>query len=257
MSKIKIILTLIVIAVIGGGAWYITKPSESPASDHHDHTTHSHEKPKTKTKPTFDTSAHSLADPTSIWVLVNKRNPLQPKNYTPTDLRFPDVSQRVPGNESMRMRDVTATAVETMFTAAKKDGLNLEVSSAYRSYSFQVTLYNGYVQSQGKATADTQSARPGYSEHQTGLALDIQPDDGRCHLEACFGETPEGIWVKNNAYKYGFILRYPENKQSITGYTYEPWHFRYVGVDLATEMHHNNIATLEEFFKKGAAPDYN
>lgn len=206
---------------------------------------------------TFDKKQYSITDPSSIWVVVNKHNALQPKNYTPKLLVFPDVSLRVPGNESMKMRPETARALETMFADAKKDNLDLEVSSAHRSYSFQVSLYGGYVNSQGKAVADTQSARPGYSEHQTGLVADIQPTSGKCHLDACFGELAEGKWLKTNAYKYGFLLRYPADEQPVTGYTYEPWHFRYIGVALATEMHHQNIQTLEEFFDLEDAPDYN
>jgi D-alanyl-D-alanine carboxypeptidase len=130
------------------------------------------------------------------------------------------------------------------------------LSSGYRSYDYQVGLYNGYVKSQGQATADTQSARPGYSEHQTGLAVDIEPASKKCELDACFADTPEGKWLVANAYKYGFILRYTQDKTAVTGYAYEPWHFRYVGTPLATEMHNQNVATLEEFFNLPVAPDY-
>jgi D-alanyl-D-alanine carboxypeptidase len=109
---------------------------------------------------------------------------------------------------------------------------------------------------QGKAVADSQSARPGYSEHQTGLAVDVEPTSRKCEVEACFGDTPEGKWVAANAHKFGFIIRYPKNMQSVTGYIYEPWHIRYVGKELAGEMHKQNIATLEQFFGLEAAPDY-
>ena len=257
MSKAKIIIIFLGIVLASGTAFaFVRENSQDTNSQTTNNKTATHSKPEPTEKSTFDTQKHSTTDPKSIWVIVNKQRQLTPKSYVPTDLRFPNVSQRVPGNESMKLRDEAATAVEKMFADAKKDGLNLEVSSGYRSYSFQVSLYGGYVQTQGQAEADTQSARPGYSEHQTGLALDIQPADGRCHLEECFQDTAEGKWVKEHAYKYGFIMRYTPTKQTVTGYTYEPWHFRYVGVDLATEMHTTNIETLEEFFKTGSAPDY-
>ncbi len=110
---------------------------------------------------------------------------------------------------------------------------------------------------QGKAVADTQSARPGFSEHQTGLAADIEPASRTCEVQECFGDTPEGQWVAANAYKYGFVIRYPKDMQHVTGYIYEPWHVRYVGKKLAEQMHKEGVATLEQFFGLENAPDYN
>lgn len=214
-------------------------------------------KPKSTTKTTttttqqsdeFNKHQYSLTDPTSIWVIANKQHPLQPADYIPADLTIPTVSLASPGAANMQMRVVTATALEQMFAAAKLQAINLEVVSAYRSYSYQQSIYNGYVQSSGQAAADAESARPGYSEHQTGLAVDIGATDGVCSLEQCFGATPEGEWLAANSYKYGFILRYTADKVAITGYEYEPWHFRYVGTALSNEMHKDGIETLEEFF---------
>jgi len=148
----------------------------------------------------------------------------------------------------MQVRKVTATALEQMFAAAKQQGIDLMLSSGYRSYAYQVSLYNGYVQTQGQATADTQSARPGYSEHQTGFAADIEPVSKECEVDPCFGTTPEGIWLAANAYKYGFIIRYTAADQKITGYEAEPWHIRYVGTALSTELHSTGVQTLEQFF---------
>jgi D-alanyl-D-alanine carboxypeptidase len=204
----------------------------------------------------FDKSQFSLTDPTSMWVIVNKKRPLKPQNYVPDDLVTPNLPLRVPGNESMQMRRQTSQALETLFAAAKADNTPLMVSSGYRSYTYQVSLYGKYVSDQGQATADTQSARPGYSEHQTGLAVDVEPLDQKCDVEVCFADTSAGKWIAADAYKYGFVIRYPEGKTAITGYEYEPWHIRYVGIDLATEMHNKHIATLEEFFGLPAAPDY-
>jgi D-alanyl-D-alanine carboxypeptidase len=207
----------------------------------------------TPTAPAFDKKAHSLKDPTSIWVVVNKLRPLRPAAYAPADLvTVPVAHVYVP-----QLRKVASDAVVAMFAAYKaQTGKQMQSQSAYRSYPTQVTTYNGWVSSLGKAGADKTSARPGYSEHQTGLALDISAVPNTCALQACFSTTPQGKWLAANAYKWGFILRYPKDKTAVTGYEFEPWHFRYVGVPLATEMHTERIETLEEFFGLPAAPDY-
>ncbi|HSW74562.1 MAG TPA: M15 family metallopeptidase, partial [Candidatus Saccharimonadales bacterium] len=114
-----------------------------------------------------------------------------------------------------------------------------------------------YVAAQGKSVADSQSARPGYSEHQTGLAADLGgTSDPSCNVADCFADTVEGKWLAANAYKYGFLIRYPADKVNVTGYIYEPWHIRYIGASLSTEMHKSHIETLEEFFGLPAAPSY-
>ena len=143
-----------------------------------------------------------------------------------------------------------------MFTVSKKQGVNIMSASGYRSYTFQVKLYGRYVQEQGQAVADSQSARAGYSEHQTGLAVDVEPTSRQCEVDPCFANTPEGQWLAANAYKYGFVIRYPSDKQQVTGYIPEPWHVRYVGTDLSNQMHDQDITTLEEFFGLPAAPNY-
>jgi len=134
----------------------------------------------------------------------------------------------------------TQAAYNQMKADAAKEGLKLTIVSGYRSYDYQMGLYNRYVKRDGKAAADTYSARPGHSEHQTGLAMDI------CSLEQSFENTAEGKWLAANAHKYGFILRYPKGKQHITGYIYEPWHFRYLGVDTATAVYNSGLC-LEEY----------
>ena len=122
-------------------------------------------------------------------------------------------------------------------------GLNIWIQSGYRSYELQSELYNNYVNRDGKLAADTYSARPGHSEHQTGLAFDLNT------ISDDFAYTNEGKWVNENAWKYGYILRYPKGKDDITGYKYEPWHFRYVGKDLAKELYNGgDWITLEEHF---------
>jgi D-alanyl-D-alanine carboxypeptidase len=144
-----------------------------------------------------------------------------------------------------------------MVSEAKISGITFNLQSGYRAYSLQVSLYNGYVKSQGQTVADRQSARPGHSEHQTGLAADLggatQPG---CDVEQCYADTPEGKWLAANGYKYGFIIRYPADKESVTGYMYEPWHIRYVGTEISTKMHHDNVATLEELFNVAGGTSY-
>lgn len=137
----------------------------------------------------------------------------------------------------------TKSAFNTMSAAAKKDGLNIYISSGFRSYSTQNRIYNNYVNNYGRTSADTFSARPGHSEHQSGLAVDVNI------ISDAFIGTPEAIWLNNNCYKYGFILRYPQGKSNETGYKYEPWHFRYVGVDLATKLYNGgDWITMEDYF---------
>lgn len=140
------------------------------------------------------------------------------------------------------MLNTFMTAFNSMQADALSQGISLSIRSGYRSYSTQNTLYNNYVARDGKALADTYSARPGHSEHQTGLAADINS------LDQSWINTPEGQWLNNNCYKYGFIIRYPQGKESITGYMYEPWHIRYVGVEIATALYNDgNWLSLEEY----------
>lgn len=137
--------------------------------------------------------------------------------------------------------DATAdAALKQLQQAAATSGYNIPLLSGFRSYSRQNTIYNNYVKRDGQAQADTYSAKPGHSEHQTGLAFDVGALDGN------YGETPEGQWLAQNAHTYGFIIRYPKDKTHITGYMYEPWHIRYVGIEHATNIYSQNI-TLEEY----------
>ncbi len=142
----------------------------------------------------------------------------------------------------------TTAAFNAMQAAAAAQSLNLYIASGFRSFSAQTSVYNKYKANEGQAGADTHSARPGYSEHQSGLAFDLNT------ITQSFGSTAEGIWVADNAHLYGFIVRYPQGKEAITGYIWEPWHLRYVGVDLATTLHSSG-QTLEEYL--GVTSVYN
>ena len=146
------------------------------------------------------------------------------------------------------MRKAAADAIEKMFDGAKSEGYVLKVVSAYRSYERQEAIYNNNIRKKGKESTDAVSATPGCSEHQTGLCADVSSDSVGCTIEQDFGDSPEGKWLAQNSYKYGFIIRYPEGKSDITGYSYEPWHIRYVGNNLAKYLYDKNI-TLEEYYK--------
>jgi zinc D-Ala-D-Ala carboxypeptidase len=184
----------------------------------------------------------------SLHVVVNKQRPLSPLDYRPGSL------VRVTG---VQLRSDTADAFKKFARAAKAQGVAISLVSGYRSYAQQDSLYASYVRQYGQQTADTLAARPGFSEHQTGLAVDIGNPNGSCALEACFAGTAAGRWAAEHADEFGFIIRYPEGSGGITGYTYEPWHLRYVGPQLEEEFAASGKATLEEFFGLPPAPDYN
>ncbi len=242
----KLILYILFIIALGSGLWWFTM--------HH----HTYKNSSTMTRDGFDISQHSLDDASSLWVIVNKTRPLKPKDYAPSNLVVPDIPLRSNITDTERyVRADTAQALEKMVSEATAQGIHLNLQSGYRSYQFQIDLYQSYVSEQGTAVAESQSAQPGYSEHQTGLAADLggtsQPS---CNVQACFANTIEGQWVAANAYKYGFIIRYPADKVAVTGFISEPWHVRYIGTALSEELHKNNVKTLEEFFGLPAAPGY-
>lgn len=175
-------------------------------------------------------------NPAAIDVLVNKKHCLTPLSYTPGDL--------VTSNGAT----LSAKAMDSftnMFNDASAAGQPFNVSSSYRSYATQVSTYNYWVSVSGQAGADTYSARPGFSEHQTGFVIDVAA--GGCSL-SCFGGTTQYQWFQENAAKYGFIQRYYSGYESITGYVSEEWHYRYVGVAVAQDMKAKNIKTLEQYW---------
>ncbi|MNC15253.1 D-alanyl-D-alanine carboxypeptidase [compost metagenome] len=189
----------------------------------------------------------TAAEPDSITAMINKQYKL-PDGYKPADLVYPDVpfifSEKI---EKRMLRKAAADALEKMFAGAKEDGVHLAGVSGYRSEATQTQLFNNYVKKDGEEKARTYSAVPGHSEHQTGLAIDLSGTDGTCAAESCFAGTEEANWLAAHAAEYGFIIRYPEGKQAITGYMYEPWHVRYVGKDIAASIAERGI-TLEEYY---------
>ncbi|WP_262453066.1 D-alanyl-D-alanine carboxypeptidase family protein [Arthrobacter sp. A2-55] len=201
-------------------------------------------------------AVHNMSNPASVLVLVNKHHPLNPLDYQPPDLVTPNVPAG-PG-ELVLLRREAAAAVERMFAAAGSNGVSITVQSSYRSYATQVSLYGSYVAQKGQESADTSSARPGYSEHQTGLALDIGDANvgADCEFTICVEETAAGRWVAAHAADYGFVVRYPPGLQAVTGYLYEPWHLRYVGTAAALDMRARGIPTYEQYLGLQGAPGY-
>lgn len=210
------------------------------------------------TNSTSDTNSDAQAQPTeskqipakSTWpvnisqqvassstVVVNKKHKL-PDTYIPSPL----VS--IGG---VQLRQDAKSAMDDLLAAASVAGYSLKILSGYRSYSYQANLYDSYVARDGKIAADTYSARPGFSEHQLGLAGDVGNSNGSCDLETCFGDSAAGKWIASNAQNYGFIVRYPRGKELETGYQYEPWHLRYLGIDIAKSVYSSG-ETLDQYY---------
>lgn len=185
--------------------------------------------------------------PSSYTALVS-RDYLLPADYIPEDLVEPNVRFSSETHDDKRkMRKVAADALEKMFRAAEKKKIILYGVSGYRSYERQKNIYNRNVSLHGKKATDALSAKPGSSEHQTGLTIDVSASAVNCLLTERLASTKEGKWLTKNAHKYGFIIRYPQGKSKITGYSYEPWHIRYVGIAVATYLYKNKL-TLEEYY---------
>lgn len=173
-------------------------------------------------------------------IIVNKYIKL-PSTYTPKNLE--KINKEFSSKEIL-LEKTTKLNFENLAKDAKNNNLNIIAISGYRSYDYQTNLYNNYLKKDSKNNVDTYSARPGHSEHQTGLAIDISNNQVPYTQ---FDTTKEYLWLEENSYKYGFIIRYPKYKEHITGYNYEPWHIRYVGYEIAEYIMKNNI-TYEEYY---------
>lgn len=224
-----------------------TSPSESPATQTASATPNGSPSVSKAASASPAAARPSVeSSPESLRCLVNKMRPFAQKDWAPSDLV---------DFEGQQLRAEAAQAARTMMDAAKAEGVTLTVSSAYRSYAVQQQTYQHWVSVNGQKVADQLSARPGYSEHQTGLAIDFSSPEG-CRLEECYEDTRAGRWLAKNAQNYGFILRFPKGQQAVTGYLFEPWHYRYLGKDLTARYVASGANTLEEFSGTGAAPDY-
>ena len=184
----------------------------------------------------YYTNTREVTDPYDLLILVNKYHVL-PSGIEPKNLV---------NIEGQKMEKTAASAMEKMVSQMRSDGLSIILQSGYRSEETQTIIYNRNVNNNGRENADKYSARPNSSEHQTGLAMDLSHDGT---LEEYFEDTPQFEWLQENAHKYGFIMRYPKDKVYMTGYEYEPWHYRYVGVEIATLIKNENI-TYEEYCVK-------
>ena len=193
----------------------------------------------------YYTNTYKTSYPNKDYILVNKYIYLG-EDYVPDNLE--DISTNY-SRSGMRLVSSAKDAFETLAEQALKDNKKVIAMSSYRSYQYQVNLYNRYVANEGVNAADTYSARPGYSEHQTGLCVDVY--DGVIDYTN-FEKSDSYNWMMDNAYKYGFILRYPKGKENITGYQYESWHYRYVGKKIAKYIHDNDI-TFDEYYVRQIA----
>jgi len=200
------------------------------------------------------TPSYDFTGDDSLLILANKSHKL-PDGYVPSDLTWVmDCS-----SGACYMRAPAAEAAQKMVAAAQADGVYLTMLSAYRSEAYQSQLYNGYVSQYGTERADRISSRPGYSDHQTGLAADFgSSTDSSTNLNApAYAATVEGQWLYAHAHEYGFIERYPDGKTDYTGYSYESWHFRYIGVDYATQMYNTDPnESFEEYFNVSGGTEY-
>ena len=236
---ILILIVLLAIRLFGG------KGKEEPAPETSQPVVTETPVPQESAEAEVTVDPSVFTDPDSYLILANKKHRL-PEGYEPSDLATPEVEMRY---NTWTLRLEAAEALERMFAAAEEEGIHLVMGSGYRGESFQTTLYNGYCEQYGCDVADQISSRPGYSDHQTGLATDLCGTDENYDLSEAFETTAEGTWLKDHAHEYGFIMRYPKGKEEITGYSYEPWHFRYVGVEYATKIYEKGEwYSFEEYF---------
>lgn len=269
-----VLISLCAAALTAGGLWlYYTQQTKQPKelavqtsqqpSDKKPDEKHSTEKqpdpakPAPKPKPEVVTITLPGAAPfaarienyhadDSIWKIVNKQGGFQHPQYRPRDLQVVSVPTKAGrGQDERSVRGVVMADLRRLSAAAQAAGVDVRVGSGYRSYATQSVLYNSYVRQHGKAAADRFSARPGTSEHQSGLVIDFDSEGGRCWVDTCFESLAAGRWLAAHAHEYGFHLRYQKGKEAVTGFMYEPWHFRYVGVELARALHQSGL-TLEE-----------
>jgi len=238
-GNVLIFLLILLIFLVMGMFALMMRMSEAPVS------TPTQSEPVTEAtepEPYFDKNDPNL-------VLVNKEEVVD-EDYVPDELVYIDESMRASDRapQYQRMQPEAAEAFEELVSAAAEDGMTIKVTTAYRPYSYQADLYYYYLAVKGEEWTQQYSAPPGTSEHQTGLAADVSCESINYELDVSFGETAEGEWLNQHAHEYGYILRYQEGQEDITGYSYEPWHIRYVGKEAAEVITEKDI-TLEEFLR--------
>lgn len=256
--RLAVVVGLIILVVIGIGLFIhirssLTVNNSTPKAADEPVETHKETKPKTVQvnlpgADPIDAIVEDYNDSDSLWVVVNKDHPLSEQEYRPSDLvLLKDDSRTDKSQDERSLREIAVSDYQAMMLDAKKLGYDLMIGSGFRSYNLQKLYYTNYVTKSGETAANKYSAKPGYSEHQTGLTADVAPRSMECYISLCFGDMAAGKWIADNSYKYGFIVRYPADKTEITKYQYEPWHLRYVGIPLAKALHQSNL-TLDEAY---------
>lgn len=196
----------------------------------------------------------TLANPAHVWVVINKLRPFDPVDYAPEPLVAPAGVRSFDGGT---LRADAAAALSAMVAAAQTAGAGeIALASGYRSLGTQVDSYGSQTDAKGVEQADLESARPGFSEHQSGLTGDLVACNTDCGTLDDLAGSPQGQWLAAHSWEYGFITRYENDHTAVTGYLFEPWHLRYIGVEFATVYHQGGWHTLEEFFALPAAPSY-
>ena len=244
----KVVLTtpILLLALLFPVSAYAVDPSPSPSVSPSQEATPS---PLPSPEGTLDPQPviYDIDTASSLTVVVNKKRPLTPITYKP----------KLTSTGGIYVAPVTATAYKQLKAAVLAQKLGtLCINSGYRSYASQKAIHAARVSALGKTAGEKLAARPGYSEHQTGLAIDISTTALSCRIGS-FGSSKASKWIAENAWQYGFLVRYPSNsKTAVTGYVWEPWHLRYVGLELAADMQAKNIKTLEEYFALPNAAKY-
>lgn len=244
-----VLVAVLVAAVVGvggvvAGLWSILAGDETPFEGLSDNVTWEDAIPaptlpsrEAQPEPQLDLRRYATDDPASPWVVVNKQHPIA-EGWEPSELV--EVGQA-------RVRPEVVPDLTAMLDAATRAGARLEVRSGYRSYAEQAAARAQIERRRGFAHAERYSARPGFSEHQTGLAVDFDSgSDPGCNLQTCFARTTEGLWLAEHAWEFGFVVRYTEQNAAVTGYAPEGWHLRWVGRELTTYMHEQQIGSIEE-----------
>lgn len=212
--------------------------------------------------PTASLASHSFPrmmfeNPSSIFVIVNKHRPITPVSFEPLDLVEVRESKSLDNLRGHKLSLPAARALEAMAAEMLEQGQGqLTLNSGFRSYKTQDSLFKGVAKSQGESQALLKAAKASFSEHQTGLAVDISFPAQGCAVMTCFGETKAGKWISENSWRFGFVIRYKLGTEAITGYSYEPWHLRYVGLEVAKLYSESGMKTLEEFWGLNPAPNY-
>ncbi|MBW9212899.1 MULTISPECIES: M15 family metallopeptidase [Terrabacteria group] len=218
--------------------------SKVPEVIHHGQAKDQSNIPTSESNSSIQKKTYSFNKLGSVSFYLSKKNPI-PRDYKPSDL----VKVNVQSLREEQLRREASDAVQTLFKAAKQDGYSLQLISAYRSYEYQQKLYKSYLKKSSKSDLDRIDNLPGKSEHQLGLAIDLGDESRKYLLKESFANTNLFKWLEKNSYKYGYILRYPDGKEDVTGYKFHPWSFRYVGKELALEIYKSGL-TFDEFVQK-------